>query len=718
MTHHMLFDSRWSGPHGIGRFSAEVRRRMPGGVMDLTGAHPVSPRGMLETEITSHLVTRRERETTFFSPGYTPSLTWRGPMAFTVHDLIHLDVPGEASPGKNAYYAQVVRRAVRRPDTIVLTVSDFSRARIAEWAEVDPARISSVGNGVDSSFTPEGRRIERSRPYVLNVGNTKPHKNLANLLTAMASLPDVDLVLSAVPDHSLIERAHRLHMADRLVFLSGIAESELPAWYRGASAVAIPSLYEGFGLPALEGMASGVPVVTSLGGALEEVVGDAGVLVDPTEVESIRDGLERALSDDSLRVRLATTGPAQAQGFQWDEVGRRVCEALGLPSPALTGQARMSRTARPTVTIAHDYLTQRGGAERVVLSLMDVFPHAPIVTSLHNPDTTYPEFSDRDVITSPLNRVGLLRNHFRLGLPLFGWAFDHAAVPAGTDVVVASTTAFAHGVKTAPDTKKLIYCHSPARFLYLEEDYLGGPWWKSPVGWALRGLRPALVRWDRMAAASADQYLCNSTIVQRRIKDVYGIEATVVHPPHGLDPSAPQQAVPQLAGWEGYYLVVSRLMPYKNVDVVLDAFRGLPDERLIVIGRGPLRAQLSASAPDNVRLLEGLSDAQMRWAYAHCRAVIAPSREDYGLTPVEGFSFGKPSLALRAGGYRDTVVEGVTGWFFDEASPEGLRRAVEHLAAHPLDRQPILDHADHFSPESFSQRMRTAVEDLLRGTAE
>jgi len=159
--------------------------------------------------------------------------------------------------------------------------------------------------------------------------------------------------------------------------------------------------------------------------------------------------------------------------------------------------------------------------------------------------------------------------------------------------------------------------------------------------------------------------------------------------------------------------VVSRLMPYKNVDVVLDAFRDLPGERLVVIGRGPLGAQLRASASDNVRFFEGLSDAQMRWAHAHCRAVIAPSREDYGLTPVEGFSFGKPCLALRAGGYLDTVVEGVTGWFFDEATAPALRGAVRSLDQQPLDPQQILDHADRFSPESFSNHLRGAVEELM-----
>ena len=708
----VLFDARWSGPHGIGRFSAEVRRRLGPGVIDLTGAHPVSARGLLEGEVKPHMLGLQERSTTFFSPGYTPCLTWRGLTAFTVHDLIHLDVPTEMSRTKDAYYTRVVRPAVRRADTVVLTVSEFSRQWIAEWAGVDPARIIPVGNGVDEAFSPHGRRVERVRPYFLSLGNTKPHKNLNRLLAAVADIADVELVLSGAPDQELVEQARALNLQDRLVFLSGIPEADLAAWVRGASAVAIPSLYEGFGLPALEGMASGVPVVASSGGALEEVVGNAGILVDPTDVDAIRDGLSRALTDDEVRTRLAVSGPRRAQAFRWDGVGRRVRDALGLAS-SVEQLVNPLSDPLPSVTIAHDYLTQRGGAERVVLNLMDAFPDAPIVTSLHNPSTTYPEFADRRVITSPLNRIPLLRSRFRLGLPLFGWAFDHTAIPASTDVVVASTTGFAHGIRMPSTARKLVYCHSPARFLYLEDDYLGGPWWKMPSGWALRAMRPFLIRWDRRAAASADRYLCNSSTVKRRIKDVYGIDATVVHPPHGLDPSATPDPIDELAGWRDYFLVVSRLMPYKNVDVVLETFRSLPEERLVVIGRGPLTQQLRRTATANVRFLEGLSDAQMRWAYAHSRAVIAPSREDYGLTPVEGFSFGKPCLALRAGGYLDTVVEGVTGWFFDEATAPALRAAVSVLDGAPLDRQEILEHADRFSPEAFSLRIRTAVEDLM-----
>lgn len=378
----------------------------------------------------------------------------------------------------------------------------------------------------------------------------------------------------------------------------------------------------------------------------------------------------------------------------------------------------------PKVVLAHDYLTQRGGAERVVSCLAEAFPHAPIVTSLHSPKDTFPEFSNRAIVASPLNLSRLMRKKFRLGLPLYGWIFSHAQLPGDTDVVVASSTGFAHGVRVPPGARKLIYCHSPARFLYLTDDYLGKPWWRTPVGWALMALRPALISWDRRAAASADRYLCNSSVVRDRIARVYGRDATVVFPPHTIDPRGPQETVPELGrvadadGIGRFFLVVSRLMPYKNVDVVLKAFAELPGERLVVVGRGPMRNDLHAMAPTNIVFLEGIPDEQLRWLYAHAEAVIAPSREDYGLTPVEGFSFGTPTLALHAGGYLDTVVEGVSGYFFDRPDPQSVIAAVRQLESAPLDRDAVLAHAENFSPENFKARIRAEVEELAGNSAD
>ncbi len=315
------------------------------------------------------------------------------------------------------------------------------------------------------------------------------------------------------------------------------------------------------------------------------------------------------------------------------------------------------------MALVHDYLTQRGGAERVALVLAQAFPDAELVTSLYDPEGTYPEFGAVAIRTSFLDRVGFFRRHFRVALPLFPLAFGTLRLGDAADVVLVSTTGFAHGIRT--DKPKMVYCHSPARFLYLVDDYLGGPWWKSPTGWALMALRPALTWWDKRAAHSADVYLCNSTVVQDRIKRIYGIDA-MVPPPAVLDPASqePLGSVPADRGCRSEQLArctswCRGLMPYKNVDAVIEAFRGMPERHLLIIGRGPLAEDLRRDLPANVTLAEGVSDAQLRWAYAHAAAVIAPSREDFGLTPVEGFAFGTPALALRAGGYLDTVVEGV-----------------------------------------------------------
>lgn len=368
----------------------------------------------------------------------------------------------------------------------------------------------------------------------------------------------------------------------------------------------------------------------------------------------------------------------------------------------------MMGAEQPRVAIAHDYLTQRGGAERVVLSLLRAFPDAPVYTTLYNPAGTFPEFAGARVITSWLNAVPAFRKDHRLALPLLAPAVSSMRIDA--DILVASSTGWAHGFPTSG--RKVVYCHSPARFLYLTDEYLGGPATASLKGRALLALRPALVRWDQRAARSAQRYLCNSTVVKRRIADVYGIEAEVVPPPGGVRPEGAQEPVPALEAWtDDYHLVVSRLLPYKNVHHVVDAFRTLP-ERLVIVGRGPLSAELAASLPPNARLFEGLSDAQLRWVYAHSRALIAPSYEDFGLTPLEAGGFGKPCLALRAGGYLDTIVEGVNGSFFSEPSAAGIRAAVAANRSASWQPDEIRAHVDRFSEDRFIARLRDVVEEL------
>ncbi|GAA5534865.1 glycosyltransferase family 1 protein [Deinococcus aluminii] len=323
-----IYDARWIGEHGIGRFAHEVRVRLPEDTFDIPGSDPVSLRGLLELEVQSGLVRRPGRQV-FFSPGYAPPVSWRGPLIFTIHDLIHLDVAAEASRFKTLYYNRVVRPAVARAQA-VLTVSEYSRQRILDWSGAPPEKVVVVGNGVDGAFSPQGPKYNPGYPYVLYVRNTKPHKNVPRLLEAFARLdvPEVKLVLSGRADEDTRHLALRLGILDRVVFAGRIPEADLPSYYRGAAVVTMPSLYEGFGLPALEGMACGVPVVVSNTTSLPEVVGDAGVLVDPTDADSIAEGLCRALTDTALRADLRERGLIRARRFDWDRVGARVRREL------------------------------------------------------------------------------------------------------------------------------------------------------------------------------------------------------------------------------------------------------------------------------------------------------------------------------------------------------------------------------------------------------
>ena len=368
----------------------------------------------------------------------------------------------------------------------------------------------------------------------------------------------------------------------------------------------------------------------------------------------------------------------------------------------------MKTRAQPLadVAIAHDYLTQRGGAERVALCMVKAFWPAAIYTTLYEPATTYPEFAQHQVVTTPLNHVGVLRRHHRLGLPLLALAVSSLRVPA--KVTICSSSGWAHGVQAAG--RKVVFCYAPARWLYQGSRYLGGH--NTPAKLGITALRGPLVRWDRRAALSAHRYLAVSTMVRHQVKEAYGIEAELLAAPVTLDPSQEVREVPRLE--PGYLLIVSRLLPYKNVDLAVQAVNRLHDYRLVVVGTGPEHERLAREASANVRLLGTVTDEELRWLYQNATAIIAPSFEDFGLTPLEGALAGKPTVAFRAGGYLDTVVEGTTGVFFDDLEAEALRQAIVTALSEPWDEKTIRAHASLFSEERFIERLRQIVSEELK----
>jgi glycosyltransferase involved in cell wall biosynthesis len=370
------------------------------------------------------------------------------------------------------------------------------------------------------------------------------------------------------------------------------------------------------------------------------------------------------------------------------------------------------------VVLAHDYATQRGGAERVALLMAEAFPGSPMYTTLHDPAGTFPGFGGLDLRTSGLDRIGLLRRHHRLALPLLAPAVDRQRVQG--DVLLASSTGWAHGYRGARRT--VVYCHAPARWLYQAERYLGS---HGAPGRAADRARAATARaalavvapwlrgWDRRAAAAADVYLANSTVTRDAVRAAYGIEAEVLPPPPALLPSGPERQ-PRAGGRAvdpGYLLCVARLLPYKNVDVVIAA-AALTGRRLVVVGQGPDRDRLEAVAarrPGHVALLGRVDDAELRWLYRNASLLVAASYEDYGLTPLEAGAFGVPVVALRDGGYLDTVAEGTTGAFFDDVTAEAVADAVDRAARTAWAPDAIRAHVGRLGAERFVARLRQVV---------
>ncbi len=356
--------------------------------------------------------------------------------------------------------------------------------------------------------------------------------------------------------------------------------------------------------------------------------------------------------------------------------------------------------AAKDLVIVHDYLTQRGGAERVVLAMMEAFPDARLVTSVYDADRTYPEFRRYDIETLWPDKVGLLRSDPRRALPLLARAF--AAHHIEGEAVLISSSGFAHGVST--DAPKVVYCHNPPRWLYQEDDYLSDQ--PAVVRRGLKILRKSLLTADQRAAASCTTYLANSRNVRARIVRAYGRDAEIVHPPVLIDAAGEREPIPGVE--PGFLLNVGRPRGYKNALAVCQAVESLPDERLVLVGgrpEHPYHGQWS----DRIVGLRGLSDAQMRWLYANCRALVAVSREDFGLTPLEANAFGRPVVALQAGGYCDSVEPGISGVFSSSAEPADVREAILRMCAIDWDPVVIRAHAACFGEGMFADALHRVI---------
>ncbi len=359
------------------------------------------------------------------------------------------------------------------------------------------------------------------------------------------------------------------------------------------------------------------------------------------------------------------------------------------------------------IALAHEYFAAWGGAERVTVELHALWPDAPVYT-LFAEARHQDALSGWDLHTSWLQRLPLGDGRHRLLLPLLPLAVGSLAV-APADVVVSSSSAFIKGVKVPATARHVCYCHSPTRYLWdWSERYVRDevPALVRPLlGPLLDGLR----EWDREAASRVDRFVANSLTVRDRIRRYYGRDADVVHPPVDV------RAFPRLDERDDYYLIVSRLVPYKNVDVAVRAFNEL-GTRLKIVGEGRARRGLERIASDHVEFLGRQTDAHVRELLALSRGLVFPAEDDFGMVCVEALASGRPVIALARGGATEIVEDGRTGVLFDAPSPEALVDAVRRAEATRFDPAELRRAAERFDASVFRERMRTIVEEEARKT--
>ena len=359
------------------------------------------------------------------------------------------------------------------------------------------------------------------------------------------------------------------------------------------------------------------------------------------------------------------------------------------------------------IALVHDHLNQIGGAEGVLHVLHKMWPSAPLFVLIHDREKMQGWFNTAHVRTSFLSRLPFSRRFFPWYLPLMPAATEHHNV-SGFDVVLSSSSAFAKGVVTKPQTLHICYCHTPTRYLWSDSrEYVAELRVPFFVKWCLPPLLSLLRLWDFAAASRVDHFVANSHTVAARIKKYYGRDSVVIHPP--VDVSRFSLGAP--AG--RFFLTGGRLVAYKRFDLVVDACTrtGFP---LKVFGTGPVEEDLRRRAGPNVEFLGRVSDEEQAKLYQEARAFIHPQEEDFGITPVESMASGRPVIAYRKGGAMETIKEGVTGTFFDEQTWERLASTMIEFDETRFDPSVIRTHALQYSKEAFEAAFRAYVEETAR----
>lgn len=360
------------------------------------------------------------------------------------------------------------------------------------------------------------------------------------------------------------------------------------------------------------------------------------------------------------------------------------------------------------VALVHDYLNQHGGAERVLEALIEMYPEAPIFTLIADIETLKEPIKSRTIHNSFLAKFPFVKKHYKKYLLLYPTAIEQFDL-SSYELVISSSSAFAKGVITKPGTAHICYCHTPMRYSwdlyhsYLREDGPSGIY-KKILPFAMNYIR----MWDVITASRVDHFIANSEYVSKRIKKYYRRDSNVVYPPTNIDRFY-LSSVDQV---ESYFLVVSRLLPYKRIDIIIEACNDL-NLPLVVIGDGYDRARLERIAGANVKFLGFQKDEVIAEYYSKCQAFIFAGDEDFGLTPVEAQASGRPVIAFRRGGALETVVENVTGVFFNNQTKESLIEVLQDFNVKMFNPEEIRMHTYKFGKQQFFDGMNCIIREEM-----
>lgn len=359
------------------------------------------------------------------------------------------------------------------------------------------------------------------------------------------------------------------------------------------------------------------------------------------------------------------------------------------------------------LSLAHDYMLVMRGAERTFAAIADLYCEAPIFTLLYDEHGTSGRFAGRSITTSPLQRLGLGQASFRRLLPLYPWAIERLRLPA-SEVVLSSSSAFAHGVRSPAGAVHICYCHAPMRYAWYEE--------KRALAEAPALLRPLLRRqlarlrrWDLSASCGVDAYIANSELSRERIRRYYGCDAPVIHPPvetHRFTPGEPGDSL----------LIVSEIVRHKRLHIALEAARRAKAP-IRVVGSGPDHAALSEAYPE-AEFLGRASDEDVGELYANARAVVMPSMEEFGITAVEAQAAGRPVIAAAAGGALETILDKQTGLLAKLDDVESFAQAIESIDDLDFDPARATQNAERFSVAAFQRRLATEVSRIVESQRE